>query len=268
MIFEQPWWSMLGRDLPVRVRLGAEAAVRGFLPRILVVPGQERPVERLLAETARMGRDGVVVVGPLLSYEWRSFVSRAPSLRFILIGSIDGTQLPGNALALSFDRVSAFREAGAAAARAAVAAGGKTGVLVCDGSDLADAETAAFVEGASGVVGSPAASLVALPAAPERAAVDAAVKQMRDEGVAVLLLGLGSRNPWALETLGALGGRAVVAGWSWSRPAPAQVLLSIEEDVPGGIARGLSALSRGERQVAGPVIVVNGAASERGAGGR
>jgi hypothetical protein len=270
LLFEQPWWSTLGSDTLLRARLLAGASARGYLPRIEVLAPQERPVDQVLIEASRMRR-GTVVVGPLLSYEWRSFVSRAPSIRFILIGAIDGSLLPPNALSLTFDRAPALRKAGIEAARAASAAGGTVGALVSGSSDLDDAEIGAFIAGASEPGGAASAApppIVSLPAAPEKAAVQAAIEQMRTQGVTVFLLGLGSMNPWALEVLSMTGGSAVVAGWASSRPGGDHVLLSVEENVPAGIDLALTAARRGERQVSGPVSVVTGSAPQSGMPGR
>ena len=73
----------------------------------------------------------------------------------------------------------------------------------------------------------------------------------------MFLLGLGERDPVGLEALREGGGAAVVSDWQASGAFPAQVLASVEEDVPGGIARALASKSAA-RSVAGPVKVVRG----------
>ena len=258
-LFEQPFLSSLGDETRVRAALIAGAASRGYLPRMAVAPAEGKPVDWLLRESGSLGR-GAVVVGPLLSYEWRSFLSRLPASRFILIGSIGIADLPPNALVLSFDRAPEFRSAGRSAAQSAFAAAGRTGMLVSAASDLSDAETAAFIAGVGEVPGAEAPVLQTLPAAPEKAGIQRAIEQMRKEGVEVFLLGLASQDPWGLEVLKATGGRAVVAGWRGSRVYPEQVLLSVEAEVPAGVRIALAAAARGEKHVNGPVSLVKGLA--------
>jgi hypothetical protein len=222
---------------------------------------QEKPLDRLLRE-AGTPRRGVVVVGPLLSYEWRSFVSRIPSTRFILIGEIAADDLPRNATVLRFDRVPSFHDAGRRSAEAARAAGGRVGIIVSASSELDDAETSAFTQGVNDVAGGDPPPLRTLPAAPDKAAVQAAIQDLRAQGIDVFLVGLGSLDPWALEVLKTSGGKAVLAGWRASGAFGSQVLLAVEQDVPGGIARALSASSRGQASVEGPVILVTGGSGD------
>ncbi len=258
-LFEQPYWSTLGRDTLTRAELAFDGVARGYLPRIVVIPIQERPLDRLLREAARLGR-GVVVVGPLLSYEWPGFVDRLPAERFILVGSIPAANLPPNALVLSFDRTAAFRSAGRSAARAAAAAGGSVGMLVSADGDMNDAEIAAFAGGAAEESGTVEPVPRTLAAGPDRSAIQSTIEQMRRAGTAVFLLGLGSMDPWALEVMKADGGSAVLAGWRVSGAFPEQVLLSVEENVPAGIALALAAERRGLKEVTGPVTLASGAA--------
>ncbi len=262
MLFEQPWWDTLGNETRIRAALLAGAVSRGYLPRIVVVPPQERPIDRLLLEAGSLRR-GAAVVGPLLSDEWRSFAFRLPETRFILVGSIGGDGLPPNVVVLTFDRATVLRTAGRAAAQAAGAAGGHAAVIVSAASELGAAETAAFSAGASEAPGSEAPPVRMLPAATDKAAVQAAIEEMHRAGAQVFLLGLGSLDPWALEVLKSTGGSAVVAGWSASRPFPDQVLLSVEQDVPAGVARALAAAARGVQRVDGPVTIVSGVAGSR-----
>ena len=74
----------------------------------------------------------------------------------------------------------------------------------------------------------------------------------------MFLLGLGERDPVGLEALRDGGGAAVVSDWQASKALPAQVLASVEEDMPGGIARALAAAKSGATRAEGPVRVVWG----------
>jgi hypothetical protein len=183
-------------------------------------------------------------------------------VRIILIGDIPPDEVPSNVVILSFDRIAAFRSAGRRAAAAARSAGGKVGVLTSMASDISDAETAAFLEGVSSTGGPVAPDIGSLPAAPDRAAVQSAVGELRRGGAQVILLGLGSLDPWALEVMMGAGGRAVLADWKVSGAYPGVVLLSVEEDVPGGIVRAFRALSHGEKSAAGQVDLATGGAPQ------
>ena len=128
-----------------------------------------------------------MVVGPLLSYQWRSFASRLPSTRFILIGDIAEDGLPPNATVLRFDRAPSFRAAGRRAATAA-GAGGRVGIVLSAASELSDAETSAFTQGVADAAGAGPPLVRTLPA-PDKAAVQAAIRDLTAQGIGVFLVG-------------------------------------------------------------------------------
>ena len=68
--FEQPFWMSLGDDAQVRLSLTRAAVQHGYVPRIFVRGPQENPAAHL-AQDISVGRFRTVVVGPLLSFEWR-----------------------------------------------------------------------------------------------------------------------------------------------------------------------------------------------------
>jgi len=98
----------------------------------------------------------------------------------------------------------------------------------------------------------------ALTAPVDKTRIKAAVDDLRRAGVEVFLLGLGENDPLGLEALRDAGGKAVLADWQVSGAFPSQVLMSVEEDVPGGITRALDALRAGASLVQGPVRLVSG----------
>jgi basic membrane lipoprotein Med (substrate-binding protein (PBP1-ABC) superfamily) len=259
LLFEEPHWETLGNGTLLTARLAAGAIARGYIPSIRVVGSALNPMDQLVRAAGAL-RSGTLVVGPLLSYEWESFAARFPNLRFILIGDIPPGEVPSNVLVLTFDRTAAFRSAGRLASQAVRSSGGHIGVLTSTVSDLDEAETAAFLEGASVAADPPAPDVRSLPASPDRAAVQSAIGDLRRGGAAVILLGLGSLDAWALEVMNGLGGRAVLADWKASGSYPRVVFLSVEEDIPGGITRAYRALSRGEKVAAGEVVLATGGA--------
>ena len=82
---------------------------------------------------------------------------------------------------------------------------------------------------------------------------------MHRDGVQLFLLGMGALDAWGLEVLQGTGGAAIVADWAASGAFPGQVFLSVEEDIPGGIARALASPGR-LRSINGPVRLVSGRA--------
>jgi len=265
--FERPYLSSLGDETGLRVSLVRAALSNGYLPGFDTDLGAE-PVAGLLRSTAAGGYS-IVVVGPLLSFQWSQFVPNVPGSVFVLVDvHAPMGEVPKNAIFLTFDREPAFREAGRAAgesvrasARAGTppsALGARIGVLAAEHSGLAPAEAEAFALGVADALDGARPGDRMLAASPDPEAIRASVSQMRDSGVAVFLLGLGERDPVGLEALRDGGGAAVVSDWQASGAFPAQVLASVEEDVPGGIARALAASKSGTRRVAGLVKVVRG----------
>jgi hypothetical protein len=276
--FEEPFWTVMG-GARARLPLVKTALVKGYLPRIDVAPAATDPRERLAAGLSQR-RYSLAVVGPLLSFESDAYAGRFPGTRFVLIDvHVQGRSLPPNAVALSFDRTGAFREAGAAVAAAlqaefaastradgsgAAAASStppaRVGTLLSASSDISAEEEKAFLAGAGDGLrkGTPIERILPSPA--DKAAVISAVAQMRSQGVEVFLIGLGILNPAALEALRGAGGSAVLADWSMAGGFDGQVLLSIENDVAAGVALAIDALGSDMQAVSGPVRIVAGKA--------
>jgi hypothetical protein len=260
--FEPPFWSSMGEPGGLRVSMSVTALRHGYLPRFDVSASAD-PVASLAAALAAAPYRSVVV-GPLLSLQWADFVPRFAGTKFILVDApAPAAAPPANAVFLTFDRTAAFREAGRAAGAAAggaAASGGHAlvGVLSCEGSGLYPEESEAFARGAAEALGGARPQARTLGPSPDPKDIRTAVQQMRGEGVAVFLLGLGDRDPDGLEALRDAGGRAVVADWQSSGAFPAQVLASVEEDVGGGIALALEALRTGTPRVEGRVRLVVG----------
>lgn len=267
-MFERPFWDSIGGNAGLTLALAGESAVRGYLPRVLVTGPQESPVEGLAREVAT-GRYRTVVVGPLLSFEWKGYSPRFPRTRFILIGGERGVDLPPNVVLLRYDRARAYRAAGFAAGLSvrgeapgsdAGGLGPRIGVLLSSSPELTPEETDAFSGGAAEALSGarPVVRVVAEPV--EKAAVKTVIAQMHKEGVEIFLLGMGNLDAWCLEVLMTTGGCAVVADWAISGAFPEQVFLSIEEDIRGGILRALAVAGPGTSTVSGPVRIVNGRA--------
>ena len=265
--FEQPFWSSIGGESRVGAALAVASAERGYFPRIDVEPVSPDPVSALAGKIAPRGY-AAVIVGPLLSFEWEGFATKFPRTKFVLIDApVPSRDAPANAVFLTFDRTGAFRDAGRAAGTkvqtkfGAVDASGlgpRIAVLTSVDSDLSPGEVDSFTRGVAEALdgGRPESRL--LPAPADAGAISAAVDQLRRAGVETFLLGLGERNPAGLEALRGAGGAAVLADWRASGAFSAQVLLSVEEDVPGGITRALNVLRTGVTRVQGPVRLVSG----------
>jgi hypothetical protein len=270
---------MLGGDTRLKASIAVDVVRHGYIPRFDIGasggPGTAAsgvdPLKTLLADLST-GRYAAVVVGPLLSFDWASFVPRFPRTRFVLVDAPAPTRdAPANAVFLTFDRTTAFRSAGRAAAEAvrgmqgasgAGASGAelasRIGVLTSADSDLDGAETASFMDGVAEILGGSRPAARTLPAATDRNVIVSTVDQMRRAGTQVFLLGLAEHDSLALEALRDGGGSAVVADWLASGAYAAQVLASIEVDVPGGITRAWDALRAGVGHVDGPVRVATG----------
>jgi hypothetical protein len=265
--FEQPFWSSIGGEPRLLAKLAGAAVLKGYFPRVDVIAGPAEPVAAL-AGRLTSGAYAAAVVGPLSSFEWVAFVPRYPATRFVLIDApAPARDPPPNAVFLTFDRTGAFRDAGHAAGKRLRAGSGaadastlgtRIAVLASDDSGLTEAEVDAFTRGVAETLNEGRPGRRTLPAAPDRAAIRAAVEEMRKSGVEVFLIGLGERDPLGLEALRDAGGAAIIADWRVSGAFPAQVLLSVETDVPAGIARALDALRTGVAVVQGPVRLVKG----------
>ena len=265
--FEQPFWSSIGGESRLGASLALEAAAHGYMPRIDIEPVGPDAVGALSGKIAPGGY-GAAIVGPLLSFEWGGFVTKFPGTRFVLIDApVPLRDAPPNAVFLTFDRTGAFRAAGRAAGtevRARFGAvdasrlGPRIAVVTSADSDISSDEVDAFTRGVADTLdgGRPEVRFLASPV--DTGAVTAAVSLLRRAGAEILLLGLGEHDPAGLQALRDAGGSAVLGDWLVSGAFGEQVLLSVEEDVPGGIALALEGLRKGVTRVQGPVKLVNG----------
>jgi hypothetical protein len=265
--FEQPFWSSIGGGSSLQMHLAGVAAVRGYLPR-LIIGGEGSSSLEALESNLSLRDYAAAFVGPLLSFQWSTFVSKYPGTRFVLIATpAPGEPFPPNAVYLGFDRTNSFHDAGHISGEAirgkfgaadVSALGQRIAVLLSDESDLAAEEVESFNRGVAEATDGGHPVLRNLKAPIGQTEINAAVQEMRRAGAEVFLLGLGQHNSLGLKALHDDGGIAVLADWELSSAFPSQVLLSIEEDVPDGIMRALDALNAGVSLVQGPVRLVRG----------
>ena len=263
---EPPFRASLGEPFPVELSMAAHSLLRGYWPVHLQVSAQENPRERLTAALAT-GRFRTAVVGPLLSLEAAGFAQGFPKVRFILVGGPGSGEAPSNAVTLAFDRVEAFRLAGAAA-RLSLGEGetrGLVGVVTGTAASNQDEEVRAFLQGAAGggpgggdVGAQPLVRTVEQPLDEQK--VKAAVSEMRRAGVEIFLLRIAGFDVSCLEALRDGGGSAVLSDWAVSRAFPRQVFLSVEEKIFEGIGLCLGRAGTAGGVVTGPVGVVCGTA--------
>ena len=265
---EESYWAAEGGDALLHRPLFRTSLANGYFPGFLLIRTQEDPVASLRRElTIRHYR--AAVVGPLLSLDPQVFTAVPPSTRLLLVDGVGAAAPPGNAARLVFDRREAFRIAGSAAGLAVrYQAGGtvtnalasRIGVLVSMHPSGTPEELSAFVAGVAQSLDGGQPSVRSLSDPVDRNVVQSAIEQMRRDGVEIFLLFMGAPDSWALDTLRKTGGSAIVSDWAASHAFPAQVFLSVDTDLPGGVARFLAHASNGEGMVSGPVRIVAGKA--------
>jgi len=261
LFFEQPYWTSLGDDRPLRIRLERQALRDGYYPSLVIPAETEDPLTGLARDLSR--RDfPAAIVSPLVSLTAVDLARRFPGTIFLLLGGARRDDLPPNCIQILFDRSSAFRTAGFAAGQAVREEDPNAGaealvakVAVLELSSLAaDGEAGAFQAGVAEALdgAQPAARTVTEPV--DRSAVQNTLQQMRRDGAEIFLLHLGALDAYGLQVLQDAGGSAVVADWESSQTNPRAVFLSVEEDVPDAIAAALRTLKRPAdgRSVAGP----------------
>ena len=271
VFFSKPYWNALGPSLTAEL---STVAQRHGLSTRIVTPGISEAVSDSLTKELRQGSVDAVVVDPLLSSEAADVAQRFGTVTFILM---DGPDQPlSNTIDLRFDRSSAFKNMGRAVAAALrenpeLASGppppgperNEVAVLVLSRFST-DAETEAFSDGVAETGQRPLVKEIPEPL--DRAAVVATVKALRAEGYQVFFPRLGELNGACLETLATEGGYAVTEDWVATQAYPAQVFLSVEEDVPAGIDACLSARDAKQHFVTQGAFLVSGKARKIPAG--
>lgn len=250
----------------MRNPLARAALTHGYMPRLLVIESQTDPRAKLLQEVTA-NRYQAVVVSPLLSLEPQSYAASAPGCRFLLVEDPLQLQVPPNARRLVFNREDSFRTAGKAAGislregaggAASSTLASRIGVLVSSHPPGTPQELDAFTAGVAGALdgGAPVIRNVADPV--DHNALKAAIEQMRGQGIEIFLLFLGTPDSWCLDVMRDTGGSAIVSDWKASGAFARQVFLSIESDVPAGIAMFLSNIRAPDQVLNGPVRLMSG----------
>jgi hypothetical protein len=251
VLADAPWWSAVTAGSPTpSLRVTWEALRHGYVPSFVAVAANEDPKARLQEALSRV-HAAVVVLAPPASLDAREYATRYLEATFVLVDSPTADDGMANTVQLAFDRTAAFREAGSLAASV-----GAVAVLLAAGRS--ERETAAFTEGVAAVPGAAPPVTRFVGNAPDPGALKAVVAELRGAGVAVFLYRPTASGAAFLDALAAAGGSAVVEDWAAAHPRSAQVLASIEEDIPAGIG---ACLARGAPPVVyGPVRVVRGGA--------
>ncbi len=265
---EESYWAAEGGGALLHRSLFRASFAHGYFPGFLLIRTQEDPVASLRRELT-IHHYRAAVVGPLLSLDPQVFTAVPPSTRLLLVDGASAAAPPGNMVRLVFDRREAFRIAGSAAGLAIRHQAGGTltnalasriGVLLSIHPSGTEEELSAFMAGVAQALDGGQPSIRSLSDPVDRNAVQSAIEQMRRDGVEIFLLFMGAPDSWALDTLRNAGGSAIVSDWAPSRAFPAQVFLSVDTDLAGGVARFLAQAHTGEGIVSGPVRIVAGKA--------
>lgn len=269
--FSEPYWSAVAS--PQFSEEMSAVARRHNLEMRVANPQITEGVEADLNGELAKGNVRVVVVDPFLSPNVGDVAAGHDSILFILLGQT--AQPARNVAVLQFDRLDAFRVEGEAVAAllrdestgsVTAAAPLKVAVLVPAPATPTDPAVAAFTAGLSESDKKDKPFVKEIQRPVDRATVVAATQDLRSRGYEVLFPRLGELNGACLETLAASGGFVVTEDWQASRAYPAQVLMSVEEDIAGGVDACLTAGQKQGQVVSGPVRVVAGGARKIPAG--
>ena len=262
--FERPFWSSWATATRLQTALAGEAVRRGYMPRFEIGAGAVDPLKTLQA-TAASGRYSVVVVGPLLSFDWAGYVPAVPRTRFILVDAPVTDAGPAGERGVPHlrqdcrvprgrpgrrrvrARAAWFSGFGRRRVRSWVRGSRSCGVTM---SGLAGAETDAFTHGAAERPGRQhAGDATAFPAArtgpPSGPRSNRCAARGRWSSSSVS--GSTTRRRWKRCVTTAAW--PSLSDWQASGAFPDQVLASVEEDMPGGITRALDALRSGTARV-------------------
>ncbi len=279
----EPYWESADADGALGGALSSVARAHGLRLRLVLGGVMESVQDNLSRELSRaraaaqMPRStaaaqmpwsttAVVVTDPLSSAEAADLAPRFPSVLFILMGDSGGDPRE-NVVRLLFDRGPAFRTAGHATGlalggtnAAEYRGGAKAGVILEGSRSAASADVAAFASGLKDAGHADRLIIKDLGGAADAAAVQRVVNEMRAGGVEIFLPKLGEQNQVCLDAIRAAGGCVVTEDWRATKAFEAQVFLSVEEDVAGGIDACLSAAPQRPQTVYGPVRLACGKA--------
>lgn len=254
----QAEWDVWGGGHALEGSLSAAAKEKGYALSFVVIPVLDQAEGRLTRELSR-SNPPLVIASPLLSRDVYDVVSRSKARSAVFMDGPEAAVENGFVRLVS-DRREAFRTMGWATGLSLKESGGKAGILVPSSRGSGAAEIDAFISGLTESGLSEAPVVRELPEPLDKAVVQKVVSELRGQGVEAFLPRLGEMNTACLEALAASGGFADTEDWRVSHAYPAQVFLSVEEDIAAGIARALEAAGSGGSTVAGPAVVVCGGA--------
>ncbi len=274
MYASEPYWESANADGLLGGALSSVARARGLHLRIVlggIMDSADEVLSRELASARAAAQmpwstTAVVVTDPLSSAEAADLAPRFPSVLFILMGDAGGDPRE-NLIRLLFDREPAFRTAGQAAGlalggtnAAEYRGGAKAGIILGGPRSASSADVAAFASGLKDAGLADRLVIRDLGVVVDAAGVQRVVNEMRAAGVEIFLPKLGEQNQVCLDAIRAAGGCAVTEDWRATKAFEAQVFLSVEEDVAGGIDACLKAAPQRPQTVHGPVLLACGKA--------
>ena len=268
VLVSEPYAFTLGERGVFEKELSRAASAHGLRLHLIVAP-----VTAALKDTIEAGlpRSAVAIIDPLYGREAESLAAGYPNVDFILLGGAIPEEAAGNVRYLSFDRTAAFQTAGYAAELSidnqesggvgAKAEGSepRIGVILMRSRAVGDSAVSAFIRGCLDAGGA-APTVKELNEPQDKAGVALAVEELRKQGIEIFFPRLGELNGACLAALKTSGGCAVTEDWEGTGASAAQVFLSVEEDLIGGIDACLSAPRDQGARVFGPVRVVCGKA--------
>ena len=253
VLWESFSWSAFNGSAGRLERQLREAGARHRIEVDLLVLGPRREPREALRERLTRGRYDGVVLGPLAALEAAAFATEFPAVHFTALSLLDeppaGTPR-SNTTTVYLDRSPAYLEAG----RRLAADHGVTrvGVLAAVTSPRAPLE--AFGNGLMAERADTEVRETVISPLHDRVQIRRAVEDFADAGVQAVLLSLGAQNSYALEVCEDEGLQVVAPNWGWSRPRPGSVLLSIDDDLVGGLEAAWSASGEHGSVAAGAVI--------------
>ncbi len=213
----------------------------------LVIPENPEQAEKVLRKTLESHQPAITVVASLFTMDLARFAVDFPDSIFIQLdsqGSYPKLQNLGNASANlighSFDRLSAFYQAGYAAARLLAnpllsekhntSGPGRVGVLAAELTPGGREEIRAFKEGFLKLADHSQLLTIEIPDINDRVKAKEHIDNLKDQGVVIYLLKSYTLNSFYLDYLINESGLAIVEDWQAAGSHSEAVLFSIEDN--------------------------------------
>lgn len=249
---ERYWWSVIAQETDLSQILDSVCRDYGYNLKIIIVDREESYAERL-KQAVSATRSKLIITGPMSTYDVDTLAAEFSNKLFIVIGASDYYDFSSpNVLAVIFNHNSAYYRAGQIVAALLDAdyyymyeslQEKKAGIIYSLETDKAREHVDNFKQGFLRGQSADRLIIEAPENANDRVQVLRSVENLGSQDVKIFLLKNYTMIPACIQKITAMDAYYIIEDWKYLREYDANLLLSIEEDIPDAVTTALQSVA-------------------------